>query len=56
MIDYLYLPLPKRTYKAFGDQTYSQLWMSSDQSVTEQIERAEREAESGVIIIDLHEE
>jgi hypothetical protein len=56
VIDYLYLTPPKRTYKAFGDQTYSQLWMSSDQSVTEQREQPEREAESGVIIIDLHEE
>jgi hypothetical protein len=56
VIDYLYLTPPKRTYKAFGDHEASGLWADAPKSVTEQIERAEREAESGVIIIDLHEE
>jgi hypothetical protein len=55
VIDYLYLPLPKRTYKAFGDHEASGLWADAAKSVTEQIELAEP-AESGVIIIDLHEE
>jgi hypothetical protein len=56
VIDYLYLPIPKRTYKAFGDHEASGLWTSSLQSHTEQREQAEREGESKAIIIDLHEE
>ena len=57
MINYIYLPLPKRTYKAFGDQTYNGLWADAPKSVTEQIEIAEKDyEEGGVVIIDLYEE
>ena len=57
MINYIYLPLPKRTPKAFGDQTYNQLWADAPKTVTEQIEIAEKDYDEGrVVIIDLYEE
>jgi len=57
MTNYIYLPNPKRSYKAFGDQMDNQLPPDAYASVTEQIEIAEKEyEEGGVAIIDLYEE
>tara|TARA_R110002096_G_scaffold54805_2_gene141267 strand:+ start:579 stop:752 length:174 start_codon:yes stop_codon:yes gene_type:complete len=53
---YLYLPIPDRTPKAFGDQTYSVIWDSQQKSITEAIEATTEEYERGVIVIDLYED
>jgi|TARA_R110000851_G_C12801198_1_gene537476 hypothetical protein len=50
---YLYLPIPERTRAAFGDKTYSELWLTHQSSVTGQIEAISDEYERGVVIIDL---
>ena len=53
---YLYLPIPDRSSKAFGDQTYSVIWDSQQKSITEAIEATTEEYERGVIVIDLYED
>lgn len=50
---YLYMPIPERTPVAFGDKTYSELWLTQQSSVTGQIEAISDEYENGVVIIDL---
>jgi|TARA_R110000751_G_scaffold84870_1_gene169565 hypothetical protein len=53
---YLYLPIPDKPSKAFGDQTYNTIWNNQQKTITEAIEATTEEYERGVIVIDLYED
>jgi|TARA_R110000787_G_scaffold103215_14_gene209665 hypothetical protein len=47
---YLYLPIPDRSSRAFGDQTYNTIWHSQQKTITEAIEATTEAYERGIVI------